>query len=151
MPPVSEVFRPGLIPIFSGLVSKRLSGWRSACRRGEVRTSPPEVINGCNLLVPRTTIHELNGFDEDFRSWGYEDADFVIRAWHAGVGMGLSGCFTTVFHIHHPSNAHEGNKPRFDECVASGRIRCENGIMKHSTAAISRTTNGTYTRVGFRY
>lgn len=151
MPPATATFRPGPFPILGAFVTKRLYGWKTACRRNAIRQTPPTVIAGCNLLVPKKIINTTNGFDEDFRSWGYEDAEFVVRAWHAGFGMGLSGYGTTVFHLHHPSRANSDNQPRFEASVAERRTRCENGISKHTAAATTRTNQGYYTRVAFPY
>jgi GT2 family glycosyltransferase len=149
MPPATDSFRPAVLPFIRGLVSRRLFGWRNAIRVDKLLPAPPEVIHGCNLLVPRSMITAINGFDEEFRSWGYEDADFVVRAWRAGYGIGLSGHGTTVFHLYHPSRANHANLPRFKASVAQARILCENGISNHNGVALQRSVRGFYTRIVF--
>ncbi|HEY5551009.1 MAG TPA: galactosyltransferase-related protein, partial [Opitutaceae bacterium] len=131
------------------LASKQLNEWRAAIRRNTLRQTPPDVIHGCNMLAPKSVITAVNGFDENFKSWGYEDADFVVRAWHAGFRIGLSGFRTPVFHLYHPSRANLANQSRFEASVAQGRIRCENGISKYTGIAMERTVQGFYTRAAF--
>lgn len=65
-------------------------------------------IKSCNLGVWRTDLDIVGGFDESFTGWGYEDADLVLRLFHAGV-MRKDGAFATeVFHLWH----HEHNRNR---------------------------------------
>ncbi|HUG10152.1 MAG TPA: glycosyltransferase [Opitutaceae bacterium] len=149
MPPTTVNFRPVMLPILRGLAARRLFGWKTAIRGDKLLPAPPDVIHGCNLLAPKSMINAINGFDEDFKSWGYEDADFVVRAWRAGHGIGLSGYGTAVFHLYHPSRADLANLSRFKASVAQSRVRCENGISKHNGVALQRTVQGFYTRAVF--
>lgn len=61
-------------------------------------------IKSCNLAVWRADLERVNGFDESFLGWGHEDADLVLRLFHAGV-MRKDGAFATeVFHLWHSDN-----------------------------------------------
>jgi len=58
-------------------------------------------IKSCNLGVWRSDLERVNGFDESFTGWGYEDTDLVLRLFHAGV-LRTDGAFATeVFHLWH--------------------------------------------------
>lgn len=58
-------------------------------------------IKGCNMGIWRADLDRINGFDESFQGWGHEDADLVVRLFHAGV-MRKDGAFATeVFHLWH--------------------------------------------------
>jgi glycosyltransferase involved in cell wall biosynthesis len=58
-------------------------------------------IKGCNMGIWRADLDRINGFDESFQGWGHEDADLVVRLYHAGV-MRKDGAFATeVFHLWH--------------------------------------------------
>jgi len=58
-------------------------------------------IKSCNLGVWRGDLDRVNGFDESFTGWGHEDADLVVRLFHAGV-LRKDGAFATeVFHLWH--------------------------------------------------
>jgi glycosyltransferase involved in cell wall biosynthesis len=58
----------------------------------------------CNLGVWKKDFIRVNGFDELFEGWGFEDSDLVIRLIHSGV-MRKEGRFAlSVLHLWHPSN-----------------------------------------------
>lgn len=59
----------------------------------------------CNLSVWRDDLVTVNGFDERYQGWGFEDSDLVIRLLHQGIHH-LSGRFAVpVLHLWHPENA----------------------------------------------
>lgn len=45
---------------------------------------PSFFLSGANALMDRNKLLELNGFDEIYAPYYYEDADLGIRAWRAG-------------------------------------------------------------------
>ncbi len=45
---------------------------------------PSFFLSGANALVDRNKLMQLNGFDEIYAPYYYEDADLGIRAWRAG-------------------------------------------------------------------
>ena len=58
----------------------------------------------CNLGVWKKDFIRVNGFDELFEGWGFEDSDLVIRLIHSGV-MRKEGRFAvSVLHLWHPHN-----------------------------------------------
>lgn len=58
-------------------------------------------IKSCNLGVWRSDLERVNGFDESFVGWGYEDSDLVLRLFHAGVARKDGAFATEVFHLWH--------------------------------------------------
>lgn len=75
---------------------------------GPLRKLTPSRWKGaktCNLGVWREDLLAVNGFDERYQGWGFEDSDLVIRLLHRGVRH-LSGRFSVpVLHLWHPENA----------------------------------------------
>lgn len=55
----------------------------------------------CNLGVWKSDFITVNGFDEVFEGWGYEDSDLVIRLIHAGVKRKEGRFAVPVFHLWH--------------------------------------------------
>jgi glycosyltransferase involved in cell wall biosynthesis len=150
MPPSSAGFRPTFSCIAAAFVRRNLVGCLSATHGAEVRSTPPKVIEGCNMMVPVRALREINGFDNRYRAWGYgEDADLVLRGWFAGFKMGVGGHSTTVFHLWHKSNASDENRTRFEEMVALKTTRCDDGLSAHINVAPQRTRHGLYERVAF--
>ena len=79
----------------SGLV--RLPDWRGRLDKG----IPWTRVRGCNMAFWRLDFERVDGFDESFVGWGHEDADFVLRLYHAGVIRKNGFCATEVFHLWH--------------------------------------------------
>lgn len=73
------------------------------------RRSPDkwQGVKTCNLGVWRDDIILVNGFDEAFVGWGFEDSDLVVRMLQAGIKH-KSGRFAVgVFHLWHPENTRQ--------------------------------------------
>ena len=58
----------------------------------------------CNLALWKKDFLQVNGFDELFEGWGYEDSDLVIRLIHAGVKRKEGRFAVPVLHLWHPQN-----------------------------------------------
>ncbi|HET6436992.1 MAG TPA: glycosyltransferase family 2 protein [Anaeromyxobacter sp.] len=129
-------------PLSAGL-KNRLNAIRSlglsrvASRRGR------DVfrVRSANLALWRSDLLRVNGFDEDFVGWGREDSEFVARLQHAGV-VRLHLKFAAIgYHLWHPEASREllpRNEQILAETLATGRVRCQNGIDKHLAAAAGR-------------
>ncbi len=63
-----------------------------------------EGAKTCNLAVWREDLARVNGFDESFEGWGFEDSDLVIRLIRAGVRRTDGRFATGVFHLWHREN-----------------------------------------------
>jgi GT2 family glycosyltransferase len=58
----------------------------------------------CNLAVWKSDFLQVNGFDEFFEGWGFEDSDLVIRLIHAGIKRKEGRFGVPVLHLWHPQN-----------------------------------------------
>lgn len=58
-------------------------------------------VKTCNLGAWRSDLFKINGFDEAFNGWGYEDSDLVVRLLNLGVKRKLGKYATEVFHLWH--------------------------------------------------
>lgn len=59
---------------------------------------------GCNTAMWKNDFIRLNGYDELFEGWGYEDSDLVIRLIHAGIKRKEGRFAVPVLHLWHPQN-----------------------------------------------
>jgi glycosyltransferase involved in cell wall biosynthesis len=94
-------------------------------------------IKACNLGVWRSDLERVNGFDESFYGWGHEDADLVVRLFHAGVKRKDGAFATEVFHLWHPEaqRDHEAsNRRRVLDRAAHKVVRAEKGLNDHRNA-----------------
>ncbi len=65
----------------------------------------------CNLAMYKTDFISVNGFDEEFEGWGYEDSDLVIRLIHNGIKRKEGRFAVPVIHHWHKQN----DQSRHDE------------------------------------
>lgn len=89
----------------------------------------------CNLGIWRKDFFEINGFDEDFQGWGFEDSDLVIRLQRLGVRR-KSGKFSVpVLHLWHPlqdkTKLHL-NAQRLNQTLESQIIQATKGINQYT-------------------
>jgi glycosyltransferase involved in cell wall biosynthesis len=91
-------------------------------------------IKGCNMGIWRDDLERINGFDESFTGWGHEDADLVVRLFHAGV-MRKDGAFATeVFHLWHRENKRDqesSNRRVVLERAANKTTQAARGLREH--------------------
>jgi glycosyltransferase involved in cell wall biosynthesis len=91
-------------------------------------------IKGCNMAIWRDDLDRINGFDESFQGWGHEDADLVVRLFHAGV-MRKDGAFATeVFHLWHREAKRDqasSNKRVVLERAANKTTQATKGLREH--------------------
>jgi len=69
----------------------------------------------CNLATWKEDFLAVNGFDESFEGWGYEDSDLIIRLIHSGIKRKEGRFAVPVLHLWHPHNDrihHDANYQR---------------------------------------
>jgi glycosyltransferase involved in cell wall biosynthesis len=89
----------------------------------------------CNLAVWREDFLQVNGFDELFEGWGYEDSDLVIRLIHSGVRR-KEGRFAVpvlhCWHKFHDRSQHDVNYLRLMERLADqDLIFAKKGVFQY--------------------
>ncbi len=88
----------------------------------------------CNLAIWKTDFLKVNGFEEAYEGWGYEDSDLVIRLFRAGL-LRKNGHFSVpVFHLWHPENDRSTtpeNLDRLKQILNSTKIRATLGISNN--------------------
>ena len=126
--------------------------WRAAHRRGAINRTLPlrtlplgplrkigrrrwQRVRTCNLGVWADDFRAVNGFDEVFEGWGFEDSDLAVRLLNLGIRRKYGAFATGVLHLWHRENdrAREGeNRQRLQQRIAGGEIRAARGLAQHS-------------------
>ncbi len=85
---------------FSFLRYKNLNRWQKAMT--------------CNLAMYKADFIAVNGFDEAFEGWGYEDSDLVIRLIHNGIKRKEGRFAIPVLHHWHKQNDQSQHDENFN-------------------------------------
>jgi hypothetical protein len=108
----------------------RRRAWKSRVGLWLRRPNRPKVF-GANVAVDRGLFEELNGFDERFEAYGFEDSDLrdrVVRVRPRPTVRVLHGR-NDVFHLWHPRPS--GRKEASVAYYRSERpVRCEVGLAR---------------------
>ena len=92
----------------------------------------------CNLAAWREDFLAVNGFDEDFVGWGYEDSDFVQRLLNGGRRRRTTRWAVPVLHLWHRAqdrSREKANFARLEQTISSGVIRAARGVDRYLAAA----------------
>jgi glycosyltransferase involved in cell wall biosynthesis len=128
-----------------------LAQWRRERARGAVNRTLPlrriplgplrklaagrwQRIRTCNLGLWRNDFDAVNGFDEAFEGWGFEDSDLAVRLLNRGVRRKEGGFATAVLHLWHRENDRrfEGeNWDRLQQRIASRAVRATVGLDRY--------------------
>jgi glycosyltransferase involved in cell wall biosynthesis len=90
-------------------------------KRGTTRDLPLLFCYpGCFTMIRRDAFHALGGFDQSYVGWGFEDADFALRAMQQLRVLNLFRKSEPLLHIDHPvspykSDEFAANHKRFHE------------------------------------
>jgi glycosyltransferase involved in cell wall biosynthesis len=129
-----------------------LGQWRAARARGAINRTAPlrtlplgplrrlgrrkwERVRTCNLGVWTDDFRAVNGFDEAFEGWGFEDSDLAVRLLNLGVRRKVGAFATGVLHLWHRESdrGREGeNWERLQRRIASGERRALLGLAQYA-------------------
>ncbi len=91
-----------------------------------------------NLSIRKRDFMAVNGFNEDFEGWGREDSELALRLLRNDLQKYELRFCAIAFHLAHGKDnkvkyaaSTERNQELLDQVVASGIVRCENGINNH--------------------
>lgn len=109
---------------------ERRAGRQLLLRRfGLTKSHKPKAVTG-NLGVRLRRILQVNGFDEAYMEWGFEDDDFTRRLHSAGSRVALAHTTALVFHQWHPT-LKSSDWTKTDSAArfrSRTPMRCRNGI-----------------------
>ena len=90
-------------------------------------------LRGCNISYWKNDAININGYNQDFIGWGYEDSEFAQRLLNLGVSSFRLKHAVIQFHIYH-KEAPKGNTEIGDRILIKTHddkvIKCNNGIRK---------------------
>ncbi|PNQ73664.1 glycosyl transferase [Hanstruepera neustonica] len=90
-------------------------------------------LRGCNMSYWTSDALNINGYNEDYVGWGYEDFDFAQRLLHSGLAAKRIKHAAIQYHIFH-KEAKKGDTDKGNRILAETIDKkisvCKNGIKK---------------------
>ncbi|HYV38072.1 MAG TPA: galactosyltransferase-related protein, partial [Gemmataceae bacterium] len=121
-------------------LNERWRFWQRALRGllyGSLRIPMRPRFSGNNIALWRSDFEKINGFDENYVGWGFEDVDLQRRLARAGIRFQTILHRTRVYHLWHtpaPTFARNGlrttNRDYFLQAQPSREQRCRNGLAQ---------------------
>ncbi len=112
---------PFITQPFEQIRFKQKSGWKGA--------------KGCNLGMWKSDLININGWEENFTGWGYEDSDLVIRLLRSGVQRKNGRFYIPVIHLWHPENDRTAERRNWTQLKARERdsqTHAEKGLNQYA-------------------
>lgn len=131
-----------------------LGRWRLARRAGHINRTLPltrlalgplrklgksrwQRVRTCNLGLWAADFRAVNGFDERFEGWGFEDSDLAVRLLNRGVRR-KEGAFATgvlhLWHREHDRRLEAKNRALLQQRIASREVRAAVGLDRYPAA-----------------
>lgn len=88
-------------------------------------------VKSCNLGLWKKDFLTINGFDESFKGWGYEDSDLVIRLIRSGIYRKSGKFAVPVIHLWHQQNdrtQQQINLKLLKQIIENQQIRARIGL-----------------------
>lgn len=134
----SDLLRPRL----PSLVLRRLRGEINSLLKLYLAPVPMARTNSrrwkrmrsCNFGIWRTDFLAVNGFDEAYEGWGFEDSDLTLRLQNHGVRLAPAPASTAVFHLWHDEAPREfagANWDRLETIMRSDTTWAKKGVATH--------------------
>jgi glycosyltransferase involved in cell wall biosynthesis len=125
--------------------------WEGAAARGDINRTRPlkhyalgplrklmarrwQRVRTCNLGVWMSDFRAVNGFDESFEGWGFEDSDLAVRLINHGTRRKEGAFATGVLHLWHRENdrRYEGtNWERLQKRIAGSEVLAAIGLDRY--------------------
>jgi glycosyltransferase involved in cell wall biosynthesis len=131
--------------------------WRAGAKRGDInRTKPLRSyslgplrklaarrwlrVRTCNLGVWMADFRAVNGFDEAFEGWGFEDSDLAVRLINHGTRRKEGAFATGVLHLWHRENDRtfeSVNWDRLQQRIAGHEVLAASGLDRYRAGVTS--------------
>lgn len=121
-------------------ISNRLNALRLPLLADLFKGKPYDYkkIRACNLAFWRKDFLRINGYDNRFNGWGWEDVEFAARLVHSGIRKKKLKYAAVCYHLHHPLSSRRQttyNELLFTETVRESRRVSRNGYVQIETVS----------------
>jgi glycosyltransferase involved in cell wall biosynthesis len=88
----------------------------------------------CNLAVWKKDLINVNGFDENFTGWGFEDSDLIVRLLRKGIKRKEARFYAPVIHLWHPEQSRDKvmeNYHKLEQVIKSNSFLAKKGLDQY--------------------
>lgn len=118
------------------LLLGRITHWeegvviKSPTLRGWIERREPRLF-GCNFSTAKSLLEQVNGFNEDFVEYCWEDFELQHRFQLAGARIRWVRHQAIQYHLYHPTRVEaEASRAVLERSQAEGAAACRNGLRK---------------------
>lgn len=100
---------------------------------------------GCNLSFFKKDFIEINGYDENFEGYGYEDNDLESRLKNNGIKKQYLKFCAITFHLWHREsdmNNIDNNRLTYLQTKERHKVRCRDGVDKYLEGEVEVAEEG---------
>ena len=104
----------------------------------KIATKKWQGTKSCNLGIWKKDFIAVNGFDESYAGWGYEDSDLVIRLIRSGIKRKQGRFAISVIHLWHRENDRSKEKQNHEQLMhrlESSSTRANIGMDQYDKAS----------------
>lgn len=90
-----------------------------------------EFVTGCNMAFWRDDLLAVNGYDESFTGWGWEDTELALRLMNRNIRLEFIRFGAVQFHLYHPEAHRDGRTDNYVRAMTTKAQKltyCEHGI-----------------------
>ncbi len=91
----------------------------------------------CHMAFWKNDFVRVNGFEEAFEGWGYEDSEFVQRLFNIGLQRKNAKLMAPAIHLYHKEKSTEraeANHAMLEHTIRTGKQRAERGVDQYLPA-----------------
>jgi len=121
-------FTPGVTRRTQAIRNRGLSGMVST------RSRSMQHIRGANMSMWRKDFVAVNGMNEDFIGWGFEDHDLTARLYQLGLDRLYLRHAALAYHLEHDDNNRDRksiNQEIFEQNCRDRVVRVSNGLVEN--------------------
>lgn len=90
----------------------------------------------CHMAFWKSDFLQVNGFEEAFEGWGYEDSEFVQRLFNIGLQRKNAKLLAPAVHLYHVEKSTDrapANYERLQQTIRTGKKRANRGVDQYSS------------------
>ena len=125
--PVFHFFSKGLSRRFVMLRIPWLKGWIRG-REGLAHA------RSCHMAFWKADFIRVNGFEENFVGWGFEDSEFIQRLYNVGVKRRNAKLMAPAVHLYHPEKRDDQtavNWKQLQDAIRNKKIEAAVGVKQY--------------------